>query len=243
MKAVALSMTDARIVDITHDISPHNIPEGAFILQTSVSYFPRGTVHVAVVDPGVGGSRRGIVITTNSQILVGPDNGLLLPAARQLGNFNVYEISNPDFMLNPVSNTFHGRDVFTPIAAHILNGVLFEEIGSIIQDYVQLDFGEYEITGKTAMGKVIYIDHFGNIITNIDGFKLKQFLNFDKKIMLFIGDKQQELSFVQSYSFVKKGELLSTIGSSNLFEIALSQGDASKKLGVKPNDGVKILFG
>jgi len=242
MKGVALSMTDARVVDITHNIKPHDIREGAFVLSHSILYFPIGTVHVAVVDPGVGTNRRGIIVATRTQVLVGPDNGLLIPAARTMGDFNVYEIANTNLMLNSISNTFHGRDIFTPIASHILNGVLFEQIGPLINDYIDLDFGKFEITDKTATGKIIYIDSFGNIITNIDGYKLKQFLAYDKKIMLFISNKQIELPFVKSYNFVKKGELLATIGSSNLFEIALNQGDAFKKLGVKLDDEVKILF-
>jgi len=242
MKGVALSITDARIVDITHDITPYNIREGAFVLYSSTPYFPVGTVHVAVVDPGVGTTRRGIIVTTGTQILVGPDNGLLIPAARYFGNFTVYEIKNPNLMLNPVSNTFHGRDVFTPVAAHILNGIMFEHIGPIISDFVDLDFGKFEITSKTATGKVIYVDSFGNIISNIDGFRLRPVLNYNNKLMLFIGNKKLELPFLKSYNFVKKGEFLSTIGSSNLFEIALNQGNAGKKLGVKPDDEIKIIF-
>lgn len=242
MKGVALSMTEAKIVDITHKITPQNIREGAFILRTSIPFFPAGSVHVAVVDPGVGSERRGIVITTSSQILVGPDNGLLIPAARYLGNFTVYEITNPKLMLNPVSNTFHGRDIFTPVAAHILNGVPFEQIGPIITHFVDLDFGNYKITNDSATGKIIYIDSFGNIVTNIESFKLNQVLSYNKKITLFIGDINLKIQFVKSYNFVKKGELLATIGSSNLLEIALNQGNAAKKLDVKPDDEVKILF-
>jgi len=242
MKGVALSMTDARIVDITHDITPHNIHEGAFVLQASVPYFPIGTVHVAVVDPGVGTSRQGIVITTRTQILVGPDNGLLIPAARRLGDFTVYEIENPDLMLSAVSNTFHGRDVFTPVAAHRLNGVVFEQIGPFVNDFVNLDFGRFEITDKIVTGKIIYVDSFGNIITNIDGFRLRRVVGYDKKIILSIGRRRLEIPFVKSYNFVKKGELLATIGSSNLFEIALNQGSASEKLKLKPDDEIKILF-
>jgi hypothetical protein len=242
MKGVALSMTDARLIDITHDITPQNIREGAFILRTSAPFFPVGTVHVAVVDPGVGTSRRGIVITTNSQILVGPDNGLLIPTARLLGDIRVYEIKNTELMLKSVSNTFHGRDVFTPIAAHIINGLLFEEIGPQITDYVNLDFGTFEITSRSATGRVIYIDSFGNIITNINTFQLNQVLDFDKKIMLFIGDKQIRIPFVKSYDFVKPKEIIATIGSHNQLEIAINRGNAGKKLGVKIDDEIKILF-
>lgn len=242
MKGVLHSMTDAKTVDITHDITPHNIREGAFILRTSVPFFPVGTVHVAVVDPGVGTARRGIVVTTRTQILVGPDNGLLIPTARYLGDFYVYEIVNPNLMLNSISNTFHGRDIFTPVAAHILNGVSFDQIGPIITDFVDLDFGKFEIKDKTVTGKVIYIDNFGNIITNIEGTSLNQVLNFDNKIMVFIGDKQVKLPFVITYDNVKKNEILATIGSSDLLEIAQNQGNAAKKLGIKADDDIKILL-
>ena len=242
MKGVASSISDARLIDITHDITPHNLREGAFLLKTSAPYFPVGTVHIAVVDPGVGTDRKGLLITTRSQILVGPDNGLLIPAARFLGDFVVYEITNEKYMLKTVSNTFHGRDIFTPVAAHITNGVPFEEIGKQTNDYVNLDFGEGTITDKTAEGRIIYIDSFGNIITNIDGKELRKFLEYNTKLKLSIKNKSKQASFVKSYDFVKKGQLLTTIGSSNLFEIGLNQGNAAKKLGVKPTDRVKISF-
>jgi S-adenosylmethionine hydrolase len=242
MKGVALSITDARIEDISHDVSQYNIREGAYILKTSVLYFPVGTVHVAVVDPGVGTSRRGIVVTTQSQILVGPDNGLLIPAAKLLGNFTVYEIKNQDLYLKNISNTFHGRDIFTPVASHILNGVLFDQIGPIIHDYIDLDFGKYEIKSKSANGRIIYIDGFGNIVTNINGIRLSQILSFNKEIMVILGEKQLKIPFVKSYNFVKKNNILSTIGSGNLFEIAKNQGNAAKQLKVNIDDKIKILF-
>ncbi len=242
MKGIASSITDATLEDITHDIPAHNIREGAFVLKTASPFFPRGTVHVAVVDPGVGTGRRGIVATTNSQIFVGPDNGLLIPAARALGNFEVYEIQNPDFMLDSVSNTFHGRDVFTPIAAHILNGAYFDEIGSKITDYIDLNFGKFEIDTKSATGQVIYIDGFGNIITNIDGNRLRILLDYGKKIMLFIGKQKKEIPFVKAYNYVKKDEVLAAIGSNNLLEISINQGNAAEKLKIKPGDQIKILF-
>ena len=159
-----------------------------------------------------------------------------------IGNFVIYEITRSNLELNAVSNTFHGRDIFTPVASHILNGLIFDQIGPIIYDFVDLDFGRFEITDKTAIGKIIYIDSFGNIITNIDGFRLRHVIDHDKKIFLSIGKKQMEIPFVKTYNFVKKGELLTTISSSNKFEIALNQGDAGKKLGVKPDDEVKIVF-
>jgi len=242
MKGVALSITDANIIDISHEISPYNIREGAFILRTSVQYFPLGTVHVAVVDPGVGTDRRGLVVTTRSQILVGPDNGLLIPAAKHLGDFTVYEIRNQNLMLKNVSNTFHGRDIFSPVASHILNGFIFEQIGPIITDFIDMDFGTYKINDKSATGKIIYIDSFGNIVTNIDGMKLRQVLDFERELIVLIGEKKFKIPFIKTYNFVKQKDILSTIGSSNLFEISQNQGNAAKKLNIKLDDDVKIIF-
>jgi len=242
MKGVVSSITDARLTDITHEITSHNIREGAFILQNVVPYYPTGTVHVAVVDPGVGTSRRGIIIITKSQILVGPDNSLLMPAAHSLGDFIVYEITNKKYMLNSISNTFHGRDIFAPIAAHIVNGTPFKEIGNRIHDFVDLDFKHGEISKEKAIGTVIYLDKFGNIITNISGQELIKVLNYDKKMLVSIGENQKEMFFVKSYGFVKKGEFLATIGSSDYLEISINQGNAAKKLNVKEDDDIKIQF-
>jgi len=242
MKSVALNITDAKIVDITHNISPHNIFEGAFILKTTIPSFPNGTVHVAVVDPGVGTNRRGIVIAAKTQILVGPDNGLLIPAAETLGTFQVYEIKNEKLMMKNISNTFHGRDIFIPVAAHILNGVYFNEIGPEIFDYKKLDLGKSTIKDKTAEGEVLYVDEFGNIVTNIEGSKLRQYLDFKKDILIYLDKKQMRVSFVKTYGEQKKNETLATIGSSNLFEISVNQGNAAVKYKAKIGDKIKILY-
>lgn len=243
MKGVISSIaSDVKVIDITHEITPHNIREGAFVLLTTVPYYPVGTVHLAVVDPGVGTDRKGIVITTKSHVLIGPDNGLLIPTAQLLGDFTVYEITNKEYTLDPVSDTFHGRDIFTPVAAHILNGIPFEKIGNKTTKFINLDFGQGEVTNKSAAGKIIYIDGFGNIITNISSYKIRQFLKYDKKIKISIKGKQREIMFVKSYNYVKKGQLLATIGSSNYLEMAVNQGNAARKLGVKPEKKVKIVF-
>lgn len=243
MKGVVSSISpDVRIIDITHEITPHDIHEGAFVLQTTVPYYPIGTVHIGVVDPGVGTDRKGIMITTKSHVLIGPDNGLLMPAAHFLGDFTVYEITNKEYMLDTISNTFHGRDVFAPVAAHILKGIPFEKIGRKTAKFINLDFGRGEITGNEASGKIVYIDRFGNIITNINGSGIKKVLNFDKKIKVFIKGKKREIIFVKSYNFVKKGQLLATIGSSNYLEISINQGNAALKLGIKPEEKLKIKF-
>ena len=145
-------------------------------------------------------------------------------------------------MVLPVSNTFHGRDIFTPVAANIINGVPFEEIGPLATNYINLNLEDSVITEKTATGKIISIDDFGNIITDINNRSLSRFLNYGKKIMVFIGKKNYEIPFVKTYNFIEKGKLLATIGSSNYFEISLNQGNAAEKLKVKPDDEIKILY-
>ncbi len=243
MKAVASEITNARLIDITHEITPHDIREGAYALRCAAPYFPIGTVHVAVVDPGVGTERHGLLITTSKQILIGPDNGLLMPTAHFLGDFIIYEISNEKYMLNSISSTFHGRDIFTPVAAHITNGVPFDEIGKRTNEYVDFDFGQGELRENAIAGKVIHIDRFGNIITNLTKYIIFNALDYNKNIMVFIGEKHLKIPFVKSYGYVKNKDVLATIGSSDFFEIGINQGNAAKKLSIKEEDKIEILFG
>jgi len=243
MKAVASGITNARLIDITHEITPHDIREGAYALRCAAPYFPTGTVHVAIVDPGVGTERRGILITTSKQILIGPDNGLLMPTAHFLGNFIIYEISNEKYMLDSISSTFHGRDIFTPVAAHITNGIPFDEIGNKTYEYVDFDFGKGELRENTVIGNVIHIDRFGNIITNLNKDIILNAMDFNKNIKVFIGSKCLEIPFVKSYGYVKNKSTLATIGSCNFFEIGINQGNAAKKLSIKEEDKIEIHFG
>ncbi len=242
MKAAALNITDARIIDITHNVSPQNIIEGAFLLKTTVPYFPKGTVHVAVVDPGVGTNRRSIVVATRSQVLIGPDNGLLIPAAKTLGDFRIYEIKNKNLMMNNISNTFHGRDIFAPVAAHILNGTYFNEIGPVIEDYKTLDLGSFFIKDKTIEGKILFIDGFGNIITNINHLAVNQHIKYKDEITINLGKKRFKIPFLKTYGETKKGQTLATIGSSNLLEISINQDSAKEKYKIKIGDSIKIKF-
>ena len=240
MKGIASSITNARIIDITHEIKPHNTREAAYILRTAAPYYPNGTIHVAVVDPGVGSQRKGLIITTKKHILIGPDNGILMPTSHHLGEFTIYEIKNHNYTNTNQSNTFHGRDIFMPIAAHITNGIPFDQFGTQTKTYVDLDFGKAELYQDTIKGKVIYIDHFGNIITNIPKTLITNVIKTDEIKEITIGEKQVKLPFVKSYSFVKKHSLLMTIGSQNFLEISMNQGNAAKKLSIKNDDEVTI---
>jgi S-adenosylmethionine hydrolase len=242
MKGVASGITDATLIDITHEIGPHNIREGAFILWTTAPFFPVGVVHVAVVDPGVGMERKGLIITTKKHVLVGPDNGILLPTAHLLGDYVVYEITNPKYMIHPLSQTFHGRDIFAPIAAYITKGIPFGEIGTKTTHFVDVQFKIGEHQGDRIVGKILYIDRFGNLITNIPSDILPTDIN-QKKITVISNDHTWEkLPFMPTYGFVKPGEVLLTMGSNNFLEISINQGNAAKTLMIKEDAEIQLQF-
>jgi len=243
MKGVIASITDARVIDITHEIAPQNVREGAFILWTTAPFFPMGTVHVAVVDPGVGTQRKGLVIATKKQVLVGPDNGLLLPTAHLLGDFTVYEITNPKYMIHPLSRTFHGRDIFAPVAAYIARGVAFQDIGTITTHYIDLQFAVGEHRGDRLTGKILYIDRFGNLITNIPEEILPKEAG-GKTYSLVAGERRWDcLPFAEAYGFVQPGGILLTIGGNHFLEISVNKGNAAQTLGLKEDDTFDLLFG
>jgi len=167
---------------------------------------------------------------------------LMQQEAHFFGDFFVYEITNKKYVLSSLSNTFHGRDIFAPVAAHITNGVSFGEVGSRINDFVDLDFGCRRSKDNVIVGKVIYIDRFGNVVTNISSGIIFKYIDYNKRVKLLIGRNTIEVLFVRSYGFVKKGDALASIGSSDFFEIGVNQGNASKKLSVKEGNVVKIMF-
>ncbi len=242
MKGVIISIAPhVRLVDITHEISKFNVIEGAFVLASAAKYFPKGTIHVGVVDPGVGTKRRAIIVSTKSYLFVGPDNGLLMLAANNEELLGVYEIVNPKYMLRDISSTFHGRDIFAPVAAHLANGVQPEEIGKKVEDYVKLPFPEPKVREYQVSGRVIYIDGFGNIVTNICREIINE-LGIKKGdiIHVKIGEHVLRLPFYKSYGYVQKGELLALIDSYNMLEIAVNMGNAAKRLKINVGDEVCI---
>ncbi len=176
MKGVALGIcAPARLVDLTHEVPPQAVPLGAVLLRSSVGFFPEGTVHVAVVDPGVGSARAAVVATTERAFLVGPDNGLLAPAAAVLGLRSVHRLSNEAYFRHPVSAKFHGRDVFAPVAAHLAAGAPPEAFGDAVAGLAPLDLAEPKRDGAGLHGEVIQVDRFGNLITNISAAALGAF--------------------------------------------------------------------
>jgi len=238
MKGVILRIhPDAKLVDISHSIPRHDIRAGAFILMTSARYFPSGTVHIAIVDPGVGTKRRAIAIMARSSegdihYFIGPDNGLLIPAAKRFGEFEVYEITNGALFLKKVSSTFHGRDIFAPVGAHISKGLDIAEVGSRIFDFVGLDFGKGKKNNNSIEGEIIFIDPFGNIVTNIS------LGTFDFKNGDILDIQGIEIPFLNSYGSCNEGDALCLIGSHGFLEIAINHGNAAAFLNKKQGDGI-----
>ena len=245
MKGVILGINpNAVIIDLAHDIGRQNVREGAFVLYHSYKYFPKETVFLCVVDPGVGGHRRAIAIETKNYFLVGPDNGLMYPVAEDDGFRRVVELSNPRYMLPAVSRTFHGRDIFAPAAAYLSLGLEINELGCEIdpRDLVRLRFPKPRSSDRYIDGEVLYVDRFGNIITNIPdkllygiGVKLGDILSIE------VAGRLLEIPFVKNYSSVEEGVTLCLIDSFNLLEISVNKGNASKMLNVKEGDSVRIF--
>jgi S-adenosyl-L-methionine hydrolase (adenosine-forming) len=242
VKAVILGINpDVQIVDVTHSIRQAGIREGAFALYSLVPYFPAKTVHICIVDPGVGTSRRALAIkagkTGQEQYFVGPDNGILIPAAHCLGEVETYEITNKNLMLRSgISATFHGRDIFAPVGAHISRDTPIEKVGKKISDFVDLDFGNFGIDGSFLVGEVIFADNFGNVITNIPEEVISRFFGFGSEVEV----NGRRIPFVQTYGFAGKEEPLILIGSHSFLEIAINGGNAALKFGLKNGDPVAI---
>ncbi len=240
MKGTILSINSkATIIDITHDVEKFNIRSGAFILASASPYFPKGTIHLAVVDPGVGTQRRPIIIQTKESLFVGPDNGLLILAAKNQGIKHVYHLTNPQFMLPTVSSTFHGRDIFAPVAAHLDNGVKPAEFGPEIFDFIVPDFAIVRPENRSLIGEVLYIDSFGNMITNISQKDLNEFA-IKGVINLKLKHQNLKINLGKTYTDTKQHEALSLIGSHGFLELAINQGSAAEKFKAKAEDRVEV---
>jgi S-adenosyl-L-methionine hydrolase (adenosine-forming) len=240
MKAVILSIySDAVIVDVTHEIEKFNIRMGAFMLASAAPYFPKGTVHVGVVDPGVGTERRSLLVQTRQGFFVGPDNGLLILAAEKQGITSIREITNPKLMLARVSNTFHGRDVFAPAAAHLANGVPPSDFGPEIRDVVKPKFTKVKISKDALIGEVLNVDGFGNVITNVNENDMTQ-LHAGDWITAELPNCNLKLRFGKAYAEAKPKEALALIGSHGYVELAVNQGNAAETFQTKIGDKVKL---
>lgn len=222
MKGVIFSICPkAYIVDITHGLPPQDILSASIELARSYSYFPKNTIHVVVVDPGVGTTRKIICVKTKNYVFLAPDNGVLSLALEKETIEEIYAVENPEYFLNFVSNTFHGRDIFAPVAAHIENGVKLEQLGSLEIDIKTLLIPKVKIDDEKIQCNCMKIDHFGNCMLNLS----EEDFNGSK-----IEINGIKCPVVTSYGEVRPGELLMIKNSFNYYEISVNKGNAAKKL-------------
>jgi S-adenosyl-L-methionine hydrolase (adenosine-forming) len=239
MKGVILGINPrVTLVDINHGLFHHRLPEAAFKLGAIAGYFPRGTIHLAVVDPGVGGFRRPLVVKTKEHYWIGPDNGIFSQILRAFPDFRVFHLTNPDYFLKQVSHTFHGRDVFAPAAAHLSRGLSINTFGKPLSDPVLLDLPEPEVKNNVLIGQVLYADRFGNLITNLSQAMVKPFSNLPSLLIRIGSHRVQGLQ--ETYAQVKPGRLLALFGSSGYLEIACNLGSAAKTVGYEAGKMLKI---
>jgi S-adenosylmethionine hydrolase len=239
MKGVILGICPtAIIVDITHDVRQFDIRNGAYMMAAAAPYFPNGTVHVGIVDPGVGTERHPLILETKRGFFIGPDNGLMIMAAEAQGIEAVCRVTSRSYMLSHVSGTFHGRDIFAPIAAHLLNGIGIEEFGPPQTEFVKPTFSIIEKTNDSLVGEILHVDNFGNIITNIS------YRDLNTPIGIFLQVKfprrNLKLNLVKSYGEAKVKEPLALINSHNYLEIALNQGNAAANFEAKEGDRIVV---
>jgi len=240
MKAAILGISPAStLVDITHEIEKFNIRMGAFVLSCAANYFPNGTIHVAVVDPSVGTRRRPVLIETKRGFFIGPDNGVLLLAAEKDGIKTFREITKQHLMLPEVSNTFHGRDVFAPAAAHLASGVETKEFGPELSEIFRPLFARVTNEKGVLTGQILHLDDFGNIITNITLAQMAH-LGSPNQLKIGLGHRVLELKFRKTYGEAESNEALALIGSHTYLEIAVNQGNAVEEFKVKTGDRIAV---
>lgn len=240
MKGVMLRICpDARFVDISHAVPPFQIMLGQLLLRDVAPCFGPGTIHLAVVDPGVGSSRRPIVVVGGDrapgQLFVGPDNGLLWPF---IPGGRVYELAEPAFRRNHVSSTFHGRDIFAPAAAHLAMGVAPERFGPEVHDPVKLVCPRARREGGAVVGEILYIDPFGNLITSLDVEDLPESSRMEVKVSV----AGRTIAGVRgSYSDVAEGELVALFNSAGRLEVGIREGSAARELGLDDPKGMPVV--
>jgi S-adenosylmethionine hydrolase len=240
MKGVLLALCpSATLVDITHEIPPQDIRAGAYLLDQACRWFPRGAIHLAVVDPGVGGARRPIAIRTERHTFVGPDNGLLSRACARQRALEVVQIADRCYALPEVSRTFHGRDLFAPAAAHLAQGLPLSDLGPPVPDWVRLPDLKPIRSGDALTGSVIHIDRFGNAVTNVLEPDFRAFVGAAPFEIVIRSTRLTALS--ESYDAVPTGAPLAIFGSGGELEISVNGGDASVGFEIQRGDTLRIV--
>lgn len=238
MKGAILSINPrATLVDITHDVQPHNVEEGAFVIGSSYPYFPEGTMHVVVVDPGVGSGRRPLLIEASGHWFVGPDNGLFTHVLRRSRTSRALHLTEERFFLSPKSPTFQGRDLFAPVAAWLSKGVGAESFGPQVSDPVRFPVPEPVVQGRVIRGEIIYVDRFGNAFTNIMSELLARAGGgFTAEV------RGRETAPVKCYDEGSYGILSCLVNSSGHLEFFVRQGNAAGLFGLARGDAVAVIM-
>jgi len=239
MKGVILRIfPEARLVDITHQVTPQDVLEASLVLEGGYRFFPAGTVHLVVVDPSVGGMRRPILIAGREHYFVGPDNGTFTRVLDSDPDALVVEIQERRFLLPNISDTFHGRDIFAPVAAFLARGIAPEEFGPAVRDARRLQVPVPRIWGDQIRGEVIHIDSFGNIISNISREQFQRAVG-DRGFRVLINGKIID-RIHRTYEEQEQGRTLALFGSSDLLEIAVAEGRAERRIGAGKGDTILI---
>lgn len=245
MKGVILGIcSQAVIIDITHRIDPQDLVQAGFIIRSSYRFFPRATVHVIVVDPGVGTGRAVVAFESAGHYFIGPDNGVL-SLVRDEGEIRwLVAVDNPDLFFHPISDTFHGRDIFAPVAAHLLNGVSLDRLGSPMDpdDMVNLDYQAPKTNANgDLIGTIIDVDRFGNLITDIDVERIDVIrCRCPGKTLIVIAGNQSIKGLATTYQDRRPGTFVAYIGSRKFLEIAVNQGSAASHLDIGKGESVKM---
>ena len=230
MKGVILGINrKAFPIDITHEINPQDISSASFLLNAVHRTFPKGTTHLVVVDPGVGGPRRGLAVQVEGYYFVAPDNGVLTETLPANTDFRAVSLDNECYFLNDISNTFHGRDIFAPVAAHLSLGVAMDEFGPLAKDLTRTTISTPEFTKQFIRGQVRYIDRFGNLITNIGKDDVREFCN-SGPFTIRVGERITRCLSGSYESGSGEGSLVALVNSFNLLELALYKRNASLEL-------------
>jgi len=241
MKGAVLTVNPrCQIVDITHQIPPQDRLRASFVLQNSYAYYPEGTVHLVVVDPGVGTDRRPLILEKRGHFFVGPDNGVFTGVLSFPGKCRGYEITRQEFFRKPLSSTFHGRDLFAPVAGHLSLGVPPSKFGLPILDYKRIEWPQPKIENKRWVSQILWADPFGNLIINISRNAHGPRLAEERWVIRGHGWKIENLS--ETYGDVEPGRPLALFGSSGWLELAVNQNRAQEVLKLKPGDPLFIQF-
>ena len=232
---------NAQIVDISHTIAPQDIREGTYTLWRAAPFFPEGTIHIYVIDPGVGTQRRALAARLGDHYFVGPDNGLLTPliedAERNKQSMEFVHLDNPKFWLPKISRTFHGRDIFAPVGAHLANGISLSMLGSSFKDPVRMELTHPEKTDNGWIVHITVVDIFGNLTTDLPASALQGRTN-----VLFRLRGAEVRGITESYGHKQAGGLVAVVDSEDYIEIAVVNGDAAQKLGAKVGDVVEVVY-